>query len=275
MASPPALHVDELPDSAPLGDTTSPFTHTLSHPADTSAPPSPSTLAAATTLAALADDRPLPTLPATHDYANYYDIEDDDDDYSGGISITSTDLQEYASGHPMADTYMTEQDVAEHLESILAPQPLLPQETLPTVSQGLAMYAMNFEQPHVFSFSGHNSSSDPALYWGLDPLPPAFQEGHLAIEDNGSFTDITAFFDRIAPQRPTVPGLDLVEVPAKVTRDQLQGDRFDYQGIDWLARNTTRSYVRAKRAEFENARLLRRLNGVRSVSSASTRGVFD
>jgi hypothetical protein len=262
-------------DAAPLAVTTTAFAHTLSHPADTSAPPSPSALAAATTLAALADDRPLPALHATHDYAHYYDVEDDDDS-SGGISITSADLHEYTSGHPVADTYMTEQDVAEHLESMAPPPPLL-QETLPGPFDAL-LPIPTFQMATALE-PGYTSSSESALYWVLEPLPPTLQDAHLAIEDNGCFTDITAFFDRIAPQRPTVPGLDLVEVPAHITRDQLQGDRFDHQGIDWLVRNTTRSYVRAKRAEFEAARLSPRLNHVRGdfqrVSSAYTWGVLD
>ncbi|KAF1912398.1 WD40-repeat-containing domain protein [Ampelomyces quisqualis] len=111
---------------------------------------------------------------------------------------------------------------------------------------------------------GHTSSSDAALYGVLHPLPPALHDAHLAIDDHGAFTDIAAFFDRLAPRKPAVPGLDLVAVPASITRAQLQGDRFDHQGIDWLARSTTRSHVRAKRAEFEAARLARRLHHVRS-----------
>lgn len=250
MASPLSLGLDSHHDhSAALPNvTTVSFTHTLSHPADGSCPPSPTAIAAATTLTTLADGRP----PAS--YENYED-EDDDDDYSGGISITSADLHEYMSASSALDTYMTEQDVAEQQQSIMADFPSFPltgPATAPEPPQPVPSYQIPSVQapiPHVFL--GHTSSSDPVL----EPLAPTMQEAHLSIEDKGSFIPITSFFHRITPPKPTVPGLDLVQVPLSITRDDLQGDRLDPQGIDWHVRNVTRSYVRAIRAECEAAQL--------------------
>jgi hypothetical protein len=245
MASSHPLGLDEHHHlAAPPNVTTVSFTHTLSHPADGSRPPSPTAIAAATTLATLADGRP----PAS--YEDYED-EDDDDDYSGGISITSADLHEYMSASSAMDTYMTEQDVAEQQQSIMAEFPSFPTPELPT-PQPVPSYQIPSVQapiPHVFL--GHTSSSDPVL----EPLAPTLQEAHLSIEDKGSFIPITSFFHRITPPKPTVPGLDLVQVPLSITRDDLQGDKLDPQGIDWYVRNVTRSYVRAIRAECEAAQL--------------------
>jgi hypothetical protein len=161
---------------------------------------------------------------------------------------------------------MAEEDVALQLQSVMAqlesfphaaPTPLFdPFESIPVYQ----MPSMHTPMPHIFS--GHTSSSDPFL----EP-PPTLQEAHLSIEDNGSFAPITSFFHRIAPEKPTVPGLDLVQVPAHISRDQLQGDRFDLQGIDWSIRNTTRSQVRGKRVECEGAKLSCSSHEVRKVCS--------
>jgi hypothetical protein len=245
--------------TAPHNVTTVFFTHTLSHPAD-SIPPSPTALAAAATLATLADGRP----PVA--YEDYED-DDEDDDYSGGISITSADLYEYTSASSMTDTYMTEQDVAEQQQqqqSTMAEFPSFPHpgpafaSDLPVPVPSYHIPSIQAPIPHLFS--GHTSSSDPVL----EPLPPIHQT-HLTIEDNGSFMPITSFFHRISPVKTTVPGLDLVKPPHSVTQDQLQGDGLDPQGIDWFVRNVTRSHVRAKRAEWEAGQL--------SPSSHQTRKV--
>lgn len=257
------LHHD-LP--APLHVTALALTHSLEHPANSSGPPSPTAIAAAATLAALAEGRPLPTL------AEYADDDDDyDDDDSGGIPITSTDLQQYTAASSAPDAYMTEQDMAEQLQSIMAESPSHP-PAIPAAAFPFDVYeslpphpfvGVSAPFPHIFS--GHTSSSDLIL----EPLPPTLQEAHLSIEDNGSFAPITSFFHGIAPPKPTVPGLDLITVPLYVTRDQLQGDRFDSQGIDWTARNTTRSHIRAKRRDYEVARLPPSSHQVRNVSYSS------
>jgi hypothetical protein len=266
MASPHHHHHHHAHSTtAPLSVTTVSFSHTLSHPADTSCPPSPTAIAAATTLATLADARPLPATSAQDEHASshHYDDSDlDDDDDSGGISITPADLQEYISLSALADASMTEQDIVEQLESIMAQSPSH-SHAIPAASSNSSYHIPSIFEPIPHFSIGHVSSSDLVL----EPLPPTLQEAYLSVEDNGSFTPITSFFDRIAPQRPTVPGLDLVKVPAAITRDHLQGDRFDAQGIDWLVRNTSRAYVRARRAESEASQLPLKFHQLRRVST--------
>ncbi|KAF2029997.1 WD40 repeat-like protein [Setomelanomma holmii] len=246
----PALDEHHHFPAPPLSVPTT-YTPALQHdePTHASCPHSPTIIAAANTLATLADSRPDTT----------HDDEDDfeDDDYSGGISITSADLLDYTSASSMADAHMTEEDVAEQLQSVVAQFQSFPHtastafdpfEPLPSYH----MPSIYMPIPHVFS--GHSSSSDPSL----EP-PPTLQEAHLSIQDKGSFAPITSFFHYLTPGKPTVPGLDLIQVPESITRDDLQGDRYDAQGIDWAVRNTTRSYVRAKRYECESAKLPRSL----------------
>ncbi|KAH4057369.1 hypothetical protein HBH98_048350 [Parastagonospora nodorum] len=259
MASPHAPGLDEHHHHAhhfflaPPNVTTVSFTHTLSHPADAGYPPSLTALAAATTLATLADGRP----PAS--YEDYED--DDDDDHSGGISITPADLHEYTAASAMADTHMTdthmtdthmtEQDVAEQQQSLMAESPFEPatesELPLPPVpSYHIPSIQAPFPQPS----SGYTSSSDSIQ----EPLTPIVED-HFSIEDGAAFVPIASFFHRIAPAKPAVPGLDLLERPPSITRDQLQGDSVDPQGIDWFIRNITRSHVRAKRAAYQSAQL--------------------
>jgi hypothetical protein len=107
----------------------------------------------------------------------------------------------------------------------------------------------------------HVSSGDPAL----EP-PPTLNEPHLSIQDKGAFCPITSYFHHyFNPDKAIVPGLDLIHVPNTVTRDDLKCDRYDYQGIDWEVRKTTRSAVRESRFEFESEKLSPGLKQVRKV----------
>jgi hypothetical protein len=192
------------------------------------------------------------------------DDDDDDDDESGGISITAADLQHYAAPSPPADTPMADHDAVMQLQSVMAQLETFP-HVGPAASFGPLEPLPSYQMPSILHpiphvFSGPTSSSDAFL----EPLP-TLQEAHLSIEDNGSFAPITSFFHRIAPEKPTVPGLDLVHVPASIAREHLQGDRLDPQGIDWSIRNTTRSHVRAKRVECEGAKLSCSSHEVRKV----------
>lgn len=265
MASPQYPGLDEHHFTAPPNASAA-SSSTLYHTptfTDASYPLSPTTIAAATALAALAGSE-----PPTH-LADYEDEDDDDDDdYSGGISITSADLQEHTSATSLADTHIDEGDVAEQLQSVvdqLQPfphthtmsHPLDPFEPVPSYH----MPSIHMPIPHVYS--GHMSSSmDPSL----EP-PPTLQEAHLSIQDRASFLPITSFFHITAPERPTVPGLDLIQVPDSIIRDDLRGDACDFQGIDWAARNTTRSQIRARRFDCEGSKLPPSLQAVRRVCS--------
>tara|TARA_R110002003_G_scaffold589_2_gene20558 strand:+ start:18389 stop:20353 length:1965 start_codon:yes stop_codon:yes gene_type:complete len=246
--------LDEHHFAAPLSVTTALPTQTHAHahhePAHASCPASPT----ATTLAALADSRPATALEDDDDF-------EDDGDYSGGISITSADLLDYTSAGSLTDTHMAEEEVAEQLQSAMAQFHAFPHtgSTAFDPFEPLPSYHMpSIHMPTIFS--GHMSSSDPSL----EP-PPTLQEAHLSIQDKGSFAPITSFFHYLTPEKPTVPGLDLIHVPDSITRDDLQGDRYDAQGIDWVVRNTTRSHVRSKRFECESAKLPRSLQEVRAV----------
>jgi hypothetical protein len=57
----------------------------------------------------------------------------------------------------------------------------------------------------------------------------------------------------------------LCEQPPIITRDHLQGDKCDMQGIDWTLCQTTRAQARAKRIRFEEERLSQELLAVRQV----------
>ena len=122
-------------------------------------------------------------------------------------------------------------------------------------------------QPQPQPLSSSESSLEP---------PPILHESSHCAYDRAAFVPITSFFHRIAPQRPTVPGLDLQQLPAAITRQQLHGDRCDFQGIDWTARNTTRAAVRARRVEYETERLSPLEKGLRRVirPTASTDSFF-
>ncbi|KAJ4336447.1 hypothetical protein N0V95_008608, partial [Ascochyta clinopodiicola] len=93
---------------------------------------------------------------------------------------------------------------------------------------------------------------------------------HLSIRDKAQFVPITSFFHYLTPEKPTVPGLDLVHVPHVITQDDLQGDKYDFQGIDWTIRNTTRSSVRSRRRECEEERLSPTLKETRTVGMPSS-----
>lgn len=237
MAS-PHLPLAELAVAATDHDYHHDYHHNLNHPA------------------APADSRP-PTS-----YAD--DAADSDDDPSGGVSLA--DFQHFMDAAPPAHA-LDEHSVTAQLQSFVAQFQLLPHvhaalpAALDVFEPALPYHVSNVHVPPHPVLMSHLSSSDPSL----EP-PPTLQEAHLSILDKASFMPITSFFHRIAPQRPTVPGLDLVQVPTAITRHDLHGDQYDCQGIDWTARNTTRSAVRAKRVEYENDRLCRNLKDVRKVS---------
>jgi hypothetical protein len=214
------------------------------------APPSPAAFAAATTLAALADSR-------ADDDEEDDDDDDDDDDAGGGISITSADLHYYT-----ATTAAQLHSVMAQLHSFphAAPLPLAFDPFAPVPSYH--MPNMHLSMPSAYA--SHGSSSEPSL----EP-PLTLQEAHLSIQDRGSFVPITSFFHYLTPAKPAVPGLELVQVPPSVSRDDLQGDRYDAQGIDWAARNTTRAHIRAKRFEYETEKLPRYARDSRQVRRPS------
>ncbi|KAF2627995.1 WD40 repeat-like protein [Macroventuria anomochaeta] len=197
-----------------------------------------STLAATATLATLSDSRP----PTSHG-------EDavSDDDEGGGISLA--DFTEPPA--PPALLVNTLGSAGIHMQAAMAHFQSFAHDTIPPPTSDMTSFHIgNVHMPPSPPYLGHLSSSESSL----EP-PPIHHEAHLSIKDKSQFVPITSFFHYLTPEKPTVPGLDLVQVPDVITREDLQGDKYDYQGIDWSIRNTTRSSVRSKRRECEEERL--------------------
>lgn len=214
---------------------------------------SSSTLAATTTLATLSDSRP----PTSHG-------EDavSDDDEGGGISLADLTEPPPASPTLLANTLGS---AGIHLQAAMAHFQSFAHDTIPPPTSDMTSFHINnVHLPPPPPYLGHLSSSEPSL----EPLP-TWPEAYLSIKDKSQFVPITSFFHYLTPERSAVPGLDLVQVPNVITRDDLQGDKYDYQGIDWSVRNTTRSSVRSKRRECEQERLSPSLRETRTVGPAN------
>lgn len=243
--------------TAPLGAL--PTSTAAQTTATASTPPSPTTYAAAIALATFSDSRPS---TSHHDDADEDMIDDDDDDQGGGISLA--DFQQFMET-PLPSIH---DHLQAHTENaVMPPQTLMEQiQSWPYASASTLLgppvpYHMSSTyMPAPPLPMSHLSSSEPSL----EP-PPTLQEAHLSIQDKASFAPITSFFHWYTPEHPVVPGLDLVKVPASIRREDLQGDRYDCQGIDWTVRNTTRSFMRAKRAEYESAKVAPSQREVRKV----------
>lgn len=65
-------------------------------------------------------------------------------------------------------------------------------------------------------------------------------------------------------------GLTANSAPPVITRDHLQGDMCDMQGIEWTSCRTTRAQVRARRTAIESGKLCEDVAQVRAVISSST-----
>lgn len=255
MASPLLSVPDEQSSSSPHNHPQVP------PPPDFTFSPSPTLIAAATTLAALSDDRP-PTA------AEEYDNEDlDDDDYTGGISLTATDFQDQpvdmsfslVSEQPEMTEPFDQDAVVAQIQSAIAQYPSFSSFASTAVFElsDSTTYPV-FQPPLPAISSSHSSNYDPSL----EP-PPAYHQALLSIQDNASFAPITSFFHYLIPGKRTVPGLDLVVVPDSITREDLQGDKYDWQGIDWVARKTTRAEVRRKRVDYESKKIPQKLKDIR------------
>ncbi|KAF2013377.1 WD40 repeat-like protein [Aaosphaeria arxii CBS 175.79] len=86
---------------------------------------------------------------------------------------------------------------------------------------------------------------------GVSGQPEAF----LSVINKDAFVSVTTFFNHFVPHKEPPLALDIRSPPEFITREDLRGDRFDIQGIDWALRNTTRANVRSRRAAYEESRL--------------------
>ncbi|KAJ4372278.1 hypothetical protein N0V83_004052 [Neocucurbitaria cava] len=235
-------------------------TATATATATASSPPSPTAIAAAVTLATLSDSRP----PTSHgEDAD----EDHDHEHSGGVLLA--DWQFYVHDATLPSTYIMEEE-----EDVLAlPQSVMahfPTGLQLTPSSALDMFDPSdpYYMPSAHAWPPVSMSHMLSSEHLLEP-PPTLQETQLHIQDKGSFFPLTSFFHDVVRLKDKeraeriVPGLELIEPPKSITREDLQGDSYDCQGIDWSVRNTTRLHVRAKRVEVETEKLFRTQKEVR------------
>lgn len=215
--------------------------HTTTSPAPTPHPPSPAALAAAAALAALADSRPPTSYGEDEDEADH-------DDHSGSASLA--DFQHFFESSS-SGAHLLHGDVATAPSAAMSQYHSWPHAASHLDVDLLEPYHIsNVHIPPHPAFIAHLSSSDPFLD------PPPLHEAQISVQSKAAFMPITDFFQyHMAPPRPTIRGLDHINIPPVISRDQLQGDHYDCQGIDWTSRNVTRSTVRAKRYEHEFQRL--------------------
>jgi hypothetical protein len=257
-ASIPHAHDDE---QLPLAPAAPPNNVTLSYAAHThtgfATTTTFSALAATATLATLSDSRP-PTSHAEDAVSDANIDDDDDDDESGGISLAP--WTEPLPAPPVLP-FDTLGSAGIHMQAAMAHYQSFAHDQIPPPTTDMTSFHIsNVHLPPPPLYLGYLSSSEPSL----EP-PPTLQDAHLSIQDKAQFVPITSFFHYLTPEKPTVPGLDLVQVPDVITQDDLQGDRCDFQGIDWSIRNTTRSSIRSKRREHEEERLAPSLKKTRMV----------
>ncbi|RYO30946.1 hypothetical protein AA0111_g5254 [Alternaria arborescens] len=254
-----------------------------SHPDYGDWPHSPSALAAAVTLATLSDGR-----PADDDGDDDDEVEDDDDD-GGGISLE--DYQQFmetmpgphGAGEGDIDDEDPSLDEGGTIEDMFGP--IHPSYI---TYNAIDMFDQTSSIPHHLHTSTTYIAAPMAigaqtihLPYGADPLlepPPTLNEPHLSIQDRAAFCPITSYFHRFFGHfKPVVPGLDLVQVPDFISREDLKGDEYDYQGIDWTKRNTTRAAVRKARSQHERQRVLHSVKAVRKYihSTPNTDSFFQ
>lgn len=241
--------------------------HPLPHDDEqhSTAPPTNVTLSYAEAGTAPGDAGPFSALAATATLATLSDTRDDahdalvsDDDEGGGISL---DFSEPPPAPPalLADALGP---ASIHMQAAMAHLQSFAHNTVPPPSSDTTSLHMNHVllPPPPPPYLGHLSSSEPSL----EPLP-AWPEAYLSIKDNSQFVPITSFFHYLTPEKSPVPGLDLVKVPDVIKQEHLQGDKYDFQGIDWSVRNTTRDSVRSRRRECEQERLSPSVRETRTV----------
>ncbi|KAF2682790.1 WD40 repeat-like protein [Lentithecium fluviatile CBS 122367] len=212
-----------------------------------SQPPSPNGISAAAILATLSDTRP----PTSH-AEDAQELEEEDTE-TGGISLES----EWES---MMELQPPEAPYFAHISSWDGDFANLPSfSDLELAAHSAALDALLMEPlpampdippplPDFFVTPPPNSTHPPDL------MPSAYEE-HLSIQDTTAFSEISKFLRHYVMPPGTVYKELEGEMPPEVVRQEdLEGDKCDYQGIDWteiLGRTT----IRNKRAAYERARL--------------------
>lgn len=228
--------------------------------------PPPETIAAAVTLATLSDSRP----PTSHSQQHDENMLEDDDQGGGislmegtdpsgegevGVSMAPVEIVYSGGFSGFSATWMVPNPPplqAAAQQSSMTIQSAMPSPLPPPLGNAssvawfdvgnMSISTMNIGLGPTYTYS---PTTSPPIN-SLEP-PPFLHETHLNIPDNGSFMPISTFFHHMSSSGPTVPGLDLVKISHSITRDDLRGNHYDFQGIDWDIRKTTRAAVRSKR----------------------------
>ena len=221
-----------------------------------SQPPSPNGISAAAILATMSDSRP----PTSH--AEHVDHFEEEDTETGGVSL--------AGDWEGMDATAAAPTMTHYPAFFNAPDPnwlwdpAYPM-TIPNFSQGsledhaAALEALTMEShpppPVVPQPLPETFVAPPPNSTHLHDLVPSAYEEHLSIQDVGAFTDITSFFHYYAaPPKMVTRALDFETQPQIIRREDLEGEKCDFQGIDWSER-AGRDSIRKKRVMFERARL--------------------
>jgi hypothetical protein len=238
--------------------------------------PSPDHLSAAAILATLADSRP-PTSHGAEEEELDDEDDDDDDDQTGGISLAD-DSQGVVTALPYTMTaagHVSYSNISEAMHAHTSGNYLyyeMDHSSYDALDQhAAALEALSMEPLQTLSSMAPSSIPDqlmtlaPINQHDLD-FETSIYEAHLSAQNKETFLDVTNFVRRfVAPLRPMAPGLEDIQLPDSITRDDLQGDRYDFQGIDWESRHCTRAFVRERRESYGNARMQPKLRQVRKV----------
>lgn len=253
----PASSFTTTPTAAPTSTSTTPapaFAHDIAIPSpilplypvpfqqEPSQPPSPNGISAAAILATLSDSRP----PTSH----AEDILSDDDE-PGGVSLAGHVESAGAPEVPFAlhhdldiPGFVAQMSMEQSLHAAAIDALTMDVEQLPTPSFS-AGFIPTLE-PHLDTFSAHQD------------LPPITYEEHLSIRDTTAFVDITSFLEYYQLPKGLWPSLDLINPPETIHQEDLNGEKLDFQGIDWTERSS-RSNIRAIREEHERRRIEHRV----------------
>lgn len=230
---------------------------------------------AAHILATLSDSRPQTS------HGEDANAQEMDQDSAGGVTLTSEDHAVSTGYQPVMASHDGPEVDLESADTAVAPVNLtnwlmnaeatlhdaldqhaaafeslsVTQSTASSMSSAMADQLLAFQAPSWTAL--HDYESDAGFFTNDD-----FFHG---IEHKDKFWEVSAFFNKFVLGKNVTLPLDGENRPRTITRDDLNGDAFDMQGINWSLRNTTKAAVRSKRVAFECARQPTRLRTARKV----------
>ncbi|OCL05353.1 hypothetical protein AOQ84DRAFT_98913, partial [Glonium stellatum] len=204
------------------------------------------------------DDRPSHDALEDEDYSS-------EDSQSGGISLSldpatvgDADGPQPMTSTPNGVALAHAQPLTSHWGnspgemSLQGSNTTHPAFTMSTTSEGLLQHALtvlgNTSTLHHF----HSLSFDDASDYLDDEMP--------AVNDHQGVNDVCRFIDNWAVAGGLESNADLIgraaayvrdwERPETITREELQGDQYDIQGINWEKLDTTREKARLARTKL-------------------------